>query len=98
MDAAPTSRSAPAVPPLALVLIGAVSFLWGTNWPAMKVAVGEMSPWLFRTACIAISSAGLLALAAASGERMRLHRRNHPTAALRDALAALPGRLAPLTR
>jgi len=29
---------------------------------------------------------------------MRLHRRNHPAAALRDALAALPGRLAPLTR
>jgi drug/metabolite transporter (DMT)-like permease len=78
VDAAPTSRSAPAVPPLALVLIGAVSFLWGTNWPAMKVAVGEMSPWLFRTACIVISSAGLLALAAASGERMRLHRRNLP--------------------
>jgi len=28
---------------------------------------------------------------------MRLHRRNHPVAALRDALAALPARLAPLT-
>lgn len=29
---------------------------------------------------------------------MRLHRRNHPAPALRDALATLPGRLAPLTR
>jgi hypothetical protein len=29
---------------------------------------------------------------------MRLHRRNHPVAALRDALAGLATRLAPLTR
>lgn len=29
---------------------------------------------------------------------MRLQRRNHPVAALREALAALPARLAPLTR
>jgi len=29
---------------------------------------------------------------------MRLHRRNHGGAALRDALAALPVHLAPLTR
>jgi hypothetical protein len=29
---------------------------------------------------------------------MRLHRRNHAAAALRNAVAALPGRLAPLAR
>ncbi len=78
MVAAPTSRPAGAVPPLALVLIGAVSVLWGTNWPAMKAAVNEVSPWLFRSACVTISSAGLLGLAALSGERMRLHQSNLP--------------------
>lgn len=74
------------MPPLALVLIAAVSFLWGTNWPAMKAAVSEISPWLFRSACVSISAAGLLGLARLSGERMRLTGRNLPWVLLPAAL------------
>ena len=39
----------PAIPRAALVLIAAISVLWGLNWPIMKVAVGELSPWTFRS-------------------------------------------------
>jgi hypothetical protein len=41
-----------------LALIAAVTLLWGVNWPAMKAAVGEVSPWLFRSVCVVLSSAG----------------------------------------
>jgi drug/metabolite transporter (DMT)-like permease len=48
------------------------------NWPIMKVAVGELSPWTFRTVCVVVSGAGLMALAAAAGERVALPRRLWP--------------------
>jgi drug/metabolite transporter (DMT)-like permease len=41
----------------------------------MKLAVGELSPWTFRTVCVVISGLGLMALAAATGERIALPRR-----------------------
>lgn len=57
------------MPRAALALIAAITLLWGLNWPAMKVAVGEVSPWTFRVICIVVSAPGLLALAALGGER-----------------------------
>lgn len=57
------------MPRAALFLIAAITLLWGLNWPAMKVAVGEVSPWTFRVVCIVISAPGLLAIAAMGGER-----------------------------
>lgn len=48
--------------------------LWGLNWPMMKVAVGELSPWTFRTVCVVISGFGLILLARAAGERLAVPR------------------------
>ena len=31
--------------------------LWGLNWPIMKFAVGELSPWTFRSVCVVVSGA-----------------------------------------
>ena len=64
--------------------------LWGLNWPVMKFAVGELSPWTFRTACVLISGLGLMALAAFSGERMALPRPQWP-ALLAVALLSVTG-------
>ena len=49
--------------------------LWGLNWPIMKVAVGELSPWTFRVVCVVVSGVGLLAIAPlpASAERTARH-------------------------
>jgi drug/metabolite transporter (DMT)-like permease len=66
------------VPRAALLLIAAITILWGLNWPAMKMAVSELSPWTFRAACMAISGAGLMAVAALAGERLTLPRAYWP--------------------
>jgi drug/metabolite transporter (DMT)-like permease len=62
------------VPRAAIALIAAITLFWGLNWPAMKMAVVELSPWTFRAACVVISGAGLMAIAWLSGERLRLPR------------------------
>jgi drug/metabolite transporter (DMT)-like permease len=48
----------------------------------MKAAVGEVSPWLFRSVCVALSAAGLMTLAALTREPMRLRRAALPSVAL----------------
>ena len=67
------------VPPLALGLIAAISVLWGLNWPVMKLAVGELSPWTFRVICVLVSGVGLLLVAWVSGDRLTLPRRYWPS-------------------
>jgi drug/metabolite transporter (DMT)-like permease len=73
--AAATSEPVQGVPRAAVVLIAAISVLWGLNWPIMKVAVTELSPWTFRTVCVVISGVGLMLLAWASGESLSVPRR-----------------------
>lgn len=73
--AAATSEPAQAVPRTAVLLIAAISVLWGLNWPVMKVAVTELSPWTFRTVCVVVSGVGLMLLAWASGETLTVPRR-----------------------
>ena len=71
MAAASTSEApAERVPPTAVILIIAISLLWGLNWPAMKLVVGELSPWTFRVVCVVVAGISLLALARLSGERV----------------------------
>ena len=82
MAAAPISdvrEPARNVPPLALGLIAAISVLWGLNWPVMKLAVGELSPWTFRVICVLVSGVGLLLVAWVSGDRLTLPRRYWPS-------------------
>ena len=53
-----------------LLLIGAVTLLWGLNWPAMRAAVVELSPLTFRVVCVVVAGAGLLGIAALAKEPM----------------------------
>lgn len=53
-----------------LLLIGAVTLLWGLNWPAMRAAVVELSPLTFRVVCVVIAGFGLLGIAALGREPM----------------------------
>ena len=41
------------------VLIVALSFIWGINWPAIRVTVQEIDPWTFRAVCMVAGSAML---------------------------------------
>ena len=51
----------------ALLLLASLSLLWGLNWPAMKVALGEMPVLPFRALCLLVSGPILLGLAALRG-------------------------------
>ena len=37
------------LPRRGLIELGVLTFFWGVNWPVMKIALSEMSPWTFRS-------------------------------------------------
>jgi drug/metabolite transporter (DMT)-like permease len=57
-----------------LLLLGVLTILWGSNWPAMKLALRELDPWVFRTVCLLVGGAGLLTLVRAGGQSLRVPR------------------------
>jgi drug/metabolite transporter (DMT)-like permease len=57
-----------------VLLLGALTVLWGSNWPAMKLALRELDPWTFRTICLLVGGGGLLALVRAGGQSLRVPR------------------------
>ena len=69
------SESDDPVPRLALILIAAISILWGLNWPAMKFALGELDPWTFRVMSVYGAGLTLLAIARMGSEPMTVPRK-----------------------
>jgi len=55
-------------------LLAALALFWGANWPAMKLAVGEVGPWTFRTICLYVGAFGLFGVALARGIPLGLPR------------------------
>ncbi len=49
-------------------VLAALTFAWGFNWTAMKVALSEVPPWTFRTLCLGAGSAVLFATLRAAGQ------------------------------
>ncbi|MEO1020001.1 MAG: DMT family transporter [Pseudomonadota bacterium] len=60
--------------PLLYVQVAFVTLLWGINWPIMKIAVSQMSPWLFRVITVAAAGCFVLGLSRLFGERMAVPR------------------------
>lgn len=54
-------------------LIG-LTFAWGFNWTAMKVALAEFTPWIFRSLCLFFGALVLFGVAKASGNSFRVRR------------------------
>ncbi len=52
----PSSREGP-------WLLLSLALLWGVNWPAMKLAVGDFGPFAFRVVCVYAGALGLFAVA-----------------------------------
>lgn len=73
-----TERSAPlhpspaGLPILGFVLLAGVTLFWGVNWPGMKIVLGEMDPWWFRTICLAVGGGALLGISKLSGNTLRV--------------------------
>ncbi|NNJ77219.1 MAG: DMT family transporter [Anderseniella sp.] len=72
-DTSASKHSSPAGLPIAgFALLAAVTVFWGVNWPGMKIVLGEISPWWFRTICLAIGGGALLTISGLSGNRLRV--------------------------
>ena len=55
-------------------LVVLVGILWGCNWPAGKLALGEITPWTFRLLGLGLGCVALGGLAALRGTRITLPR------------------------
>jgi drug/metabolite transporter (DMT)-like permease len=55
-----------------LVPIVVLTLVWGCNWPVLKLGVSEIAPLTFRTCTLAFAGLGLLAIAKAGGESIRV--------------------------
>lgn len=57
-----------------LIPIVVLTLVWGCNWPILKLGVTEMAPLTFRAYTLPLAGLGLLAVAKASGESIRIPR------------------------
>ncbi|WP_029007836.1 DMT family transporter [Azospirillum halopraeferens] len=64
-DAAPRPLEGP-------LLLASLALFWGTNWPAMKLALTGMDPWTFRALCLAAGGGGLLLAVRMTGRSLRI--------------------------
>ena len=74
-ETGPSARANQVVLPASgFILLAGLTFFWGANWPAMKIALDEIPVWTFRTICLFAGGGGLLLLAKLSGQRLRVPR------------------------
>ncbi|GIK87435.1 MAG: DMT family transporter [Burkholderiales bacterium] len=66
----------------ALVPVAVLALVWGLNWPILKLGVTELPPLTFRGYTLAVAGLGLLAIARASGESIRVPRALWPLVVL----------------
>lgn len=50
-----------------LLLLAALSLLWGMNWPIMKIVLTEIPPLYFRATCLILGGSGILVIARIGG-------------------------------
>ena len=53
-------------------VLAGLTLAWGFNWTAMKVALSDVSPWVFRTLCLGLGSAVLFAVLRAGGQSLAI--------------------------
>jgi drug/metabolite transporter (DMT)-like permease len=55
-------------------VLAALTFAWGFNWTALKLALSEVPPWTFRSLCLGLGSAVLFAALRAGGQPLAVPR------------------------
>ncbi len=55
-------------------LLAALTFAWGFNWTAMKLALAEVPPWTFRSLCLGLGAAVLFGALRLAGQRFMVPR------------------------
>jgi drug/metabolite transporter (DMT)-like permease len=70
-----TSTASPAHPTARAALpILVLTLVWGCNWPVLKMGVTELAPLTFRSLTLPLAALGLLLVARASGDSIRVPR------------------------
>ncbi len=59
-----------------MLLLASITILWGLNWPVLKIAVGEIPVFTFRSICLAIGVIGMFGVCRLEGKPWRLPRRD----------------------
>ncbi len=59
-----------------ITIIALLAVLWGSNWPAMKLALTEIPPWTFRSIGLVPGGVGLLAIARVAGHSVAIPRQS----------------------
>ena len=57
-------------PAMGYLLLASLGIFWGLNWPGMKIALGELPVWWFRSMSVAAAAIGLLGMARLMGVRV----------------------------
>ncbi len=57
-----------------LVPVAVLALVWGVNWPVLKLGVTEIAPLTFRALTLPFAALGLLAIAKATGDSIRIPR------------------------
>lgn len=50
------------LPKLGFLLLAVLTLFWGISFPIMKIALGEIRPWTFRSLCLLLGGFGVLAI------------------------------------
>jgi len=58
------------LPPRLWWVLAGLTFAWGFNWSAMKIALHEITPWVFRSLCLGLGSTVLFLVLRASGQKV----------------------------
>ena len=66
------------VPLRALVLLGILTLVWGTNWPLFALATREVSVWTFRAVALVLSGCAVLVAARLRGLKLTVPRAHWP--------------------
>jgi drug/metabolite transporter (DMT)-like permease len=69
-DASPAQHITPAQ----LVPVAVLALVWGINWPVLKMGVTEIAPLTFRALTLPFAALGLLCIAKATGDSIRIPR------------------------
>lgn len=68
------TKKSDVMPPSGIILLAALALFWGVNWPAMKIVLGEIPVWWFRSICLSVGAAGSLLVAYLSGNSVMVKR------------------------
>lgn len=58
------------LPPRLWWVLAGLTLAWGFNWSAMKIALAEVTPWVFRSLCLSLGAAVLFLVLRAGGQKL----------------------------